>query len=149
VFTSKGTLHSSRGPVSCAIGVILIHLIVILVHGFAHGRLAISLNAAQEIFIVVVITVAPVVAGYLLWKDTLRSGGVLLAASMAGAFVFGVFYHFIAPGGDNVNRQFPGGPANWILLFDQTAVGLAVLEILGMILGLLLVLKSGGRAGRV
>ena len=95
------------------------------------------------------ITVAPLVAGYFLWKDKLRSGGTLLAASMAGAFVFGVFYHFIAPGADNVNHQFSLGSANWTRLFDQTAVGIAVLEILGLVLGLLLVLKSRGRTNKV
>jgi hypothetical protein len=79
----------------------------------------------------------------------LRSGGALLAVSMAGAFAFGVSYHFIAPGADNVNHQLPLGLANWTRLFDQSAVGIAALELLGLILGLLLVLKSGGRANKV
>jgi hypothetical protein len=149
MFTMEGVFHSTREPVKYAIGVILIHLAVSLVHGLTHSRLGIGLNAAQEIFVVTVITVAPLVAGYFLWKDKLRSGGALLAASMAGAFVFGVFYHFIAPGADNVNHQSSLGSANWTRLFDQTAVGIAVLEILGLVLGLLLVRKSGVRATKV
>jgi hypothetical protein len=149
MFTSEGNFRSSRGSVSYAFGVILIHLAIILVHGLAHSRLGIGLNAAQEIFVGAVITVAPLVAGYLLWKDKLRSGGTLLAASMAGAFVFGVFFHFIEPGADNVNHQFPLGLTNWTRLFEQTAVGIAVLEILGLILGLILILKSNGGASKV
>jgi hypothetical protein len=149
MFTREGAFHSTREPARYAIGVILIHLAVSLVHGLTHSRLGIGLNAAQEIFVVTVIAVAPLAAGYFLWKGKLRSGGALLAASMAGAFVFGVFYHFIAPGADNVNHVFPLGSANWTRLFDQTAVGIAVLEIFGLVLGLLLVLKSGGRASKV
>jgi hypothetical protein len=148
MFKGEGAFRSSRGPVRYAIGVILSHLAVSLVHGLTHRRLGIGLNAAQKIFVVTVITVAPVVAGYFLWKDKLRSGGALLAASMAGAFIFGVFYHFIAPGADNVNHQLPLGLANWTRLFDQTAVGIAVLEFLGLILGLTFVLKYGGGASK-
>lgn len=144
MFKGDGALRSSRGPVRYAIGVILIHLSVSLVHGLTHSRLGIGLSTAQRIFVVTVITVAPLVAGFLLWKDKLRSGGALLAASMAGAFIFGVFYHFIAPGADNVNYQLPLGMANWTRLFDQTAFGIAVLEVVGLILGLTLILKSGG-----
>jgi hypothetical protein len=142
VIGRKGAFRRSRDPVSYAIGVILVHLAVLLVHGLAHGRLGIGLNPAQEIFVGAVITAAPLVAGYLLWKNRLRAGSTLLTASMAGALVFGVFYHFTAPGTDNVNHRFPLGAANWKDLFDQTAVGIAGLEVLGTILGLILVLKS-------
>ena len=143
----EDVFRRSRDPVSYAIGVILIHLAVSLVHGLAHSRLGISLNAAQAIFVGALITAAPLVAGYLLGKNRLCAGGALLAASMAGALVFGVFYHFIAPGNDNVNHQFLLGPATWKDLFDQTAIGIAVLEGLGTILGLNLVLKSVRRSG--
>jgi hypothetical protein len=136
----------SREPASYAISVVLIHLAVSLVHGLAHSRLGIGLNAAQAIFVGTVITLAPLVAGYLLWTNKLRVGGAMLAASMAGALVFGVYYHFIASGADNVHHQFPLGPANWKERFDQTAVEIAGLEVLGIILGFIVVLKSRGRA---
>jgi len=142
----EGAFRRSSDPASYAIGVILIHLSVSLVHGLVHSRLGISLNAAQEIFVVAVITAAPLVAGYLLWKNKLRAGGAPLSVSMASALAFGVFYHFIAPGSDNVNHQFLFGPATWIDLFDQTAVGIAGLEVLGLILGLILFLNTSRRA---
>jgi hypothetical protein len=140
VIAREDGYRRSRDPVSYAIGVILINLEAVLVHGLVHSRLGIDLNAAQEMFVGAVITAAPVVAGYLLWKTKLRTGGALLAASMAGALVFGTFYHFIAPCTDNVSHQFPLGPANWKGLFDQTAVEIAVLEVLGTVLGLILIL---------
>ena len=138
----------SRQPASYAICVILIHLAVSLVHGLAHTRLGISLNATQTIFVGTVITLAPLVAGYLLWTNKLRAGGTLLAASMIGALVFGVYYHFIASGADNVHHRFPLGSANWKERFDQTAAEIAVLEALGIILGCIVVLKSRGKASK-
>jgi hypothetical protein len=149
MFTREGAFRSSRGPIRFAISVILIHLAVSLVHGLMHSRLEIGLNVTQKIFVLLVITIAPLMAGYLLSKDKLRSGGALLASSMAVAFVFGIFYHFIAPGADNVNHQLPLGLTNWTRLFDETAVGIAGLEIIGITLGILLVLKSGGKAIKV
>ena len=146
MLTREGAFRSGRGSVRYAMVVILIHLAVSLVHGLTHSRLEIGLNVTQTIFVLVVITVAPLVAGYLLLKDKLRSGGALLASSMAAAFLFGVFYHFIAPGADNVNHQLPFDLANWTRLFDETAVAIAGLEIIGLIFGILLVLKSRGRA---
>jgi hypothetical protein len=146
--TREGDLHRSCETVRYAIVVILIHLGVSLVHARTHSRLGIGLNAAQEIFVGVVVIIAPPVAGYLLWKDNVRSGGALLAASMAGALVFGIFYHFIAPGADNVNHQFPLGLTNWKRFFDQTAVGIAVLELIGLILGLILALNSDSRTSK-
>jgi hypothetical protein len=148
MFTREGAFRTSREPVSYALGVILLHFAGTLLHGLAHSRLGIGLNAAQQIFVVSVITIAPLVAGYLLWKGKLRSGGVLLAASMAGASAFGIFYHFIAAGADNVNHQFPFGLANWTRLFNQSAVGIAALEVVGLFLGFILVRKSGGRTSK-
>jgi hypothetical protein len=48
VIAREGALRRSRDPLSYAIGVILIHLAVVLVHGLTHSRLGIGLNAAQE-----------------------------------------------------------------------------------------------------
>jgi hypothetical protein len=48
VIAREGALRRSRDPLSYAIGVILIHLAVVLVHGLTHSRLGIGLNAVQE-----------------------------------------------------------------------------------------------------
>lgn len=137
-----GIYRRSRDPVSYAIGVVLIHFAISLVHGLAHSHLGISLSGAQQVFVAVIITAAPLMAGYLLWKNHLRVGGTLLAASMAGALIFGVYFHFIAPGNDNVNREVILGSANWQNLFVETAIEIAGLEIIGAMLGLVLVLRS-------
>ena len=129
-------------PRPYAIGIIVIHLAVNIAHGFAHSRLDIGLDALQEIFVWVVILFAPLVAGYLLWKNRLRRGGWLLTISMAGAFAFGVYFHFIHPGPDNVNEPNLSAPLRSRQLFENTAMDLAICEALGVVLGLAAVFKS-------
>src|SRR5262249_30651547 len=93
------TTASNRSAlVGFAIGIVLIHLAINVAHGVAHQHLAIGLDAFQKTFVAVVILVAPLYAAYLIWKGNLRTGGMLLAVTMAAALIFGVYYHFIAPG---------------------------------------------------
>ena len=48
----------------------------------------------------------------------------MLAASMAGSLAFGLLYHFLVPGPDNIFTQ-PPGP--WRAAFVVTAVLLSLL----------------------
>ncbi|HUJ30266.1 MAG TPA: hypothetical protein VLY23_03230 [Candidatus Acidoferrum sp.] len=129
-------------PQAYAIAIIFTHLALSIAHGLAHGHLSIALTISQKIFVVAVTLAAPLVAGWLIWRRRLRLGGALLAISMAGALAFGVYYHFIAPGPDNVNQANPAAPANWRSLFEDTAMDLALLEGLGTVAGIVLVAKS-------
>jgi hypothetical protein len=124
-----------------AIGVILTHLAVSLVHGYAHERLEIGLAQVQRVFIGIVIVAAPLVAGYFLWRGNRRTGGALTAASMAGALLFGLFFHFVHEGPDNVWRLLRVMPPGWYSVFETTAFLLAVLELWGVVLGLRLAKK--------
>jgi hypothetical protein len=128
--------------VGLAIGIVLIHLALNIVHGMAHGRLAIGLDAFQNIFVLVVIIMAPLVAAAMIWRGRLRPGGALLAIVMAGALVFGVYYHFVLPGPDHVTHI--NLPASFDMrdIFDVTAVLLALFECLGVLAGLRLFSKS-------
>jgi hypothetical protein len=76
----------------------------------------------------VVIYTAPVVAAVLLWTRYDHAGAWLLVAAMAGSLVFGLLYHFVVPGPDNVFTQ-PSGP--WRTTFGVTAVLLAPLQVIG------------------
>jgi hypothetical protein len=53
---------------------------------------------------------------------------------MAGSFVFGLFYHFIAAGPDNVNFL---GVHPWSSTFLWSAVFLALVEAAGTMIGLI------------
>ena len=117
-----------QGGVGFAITVIVVHLAVNIVHGLAHQRLAIEISPAEKIFVVVVILIAPLVAGVLLLLKSRWIGAWLLAVSMAGALIFGIYKHFVAAGPDNAL----GLPYSvWALVFQVTAVLLVVTEAAG------------------
>jgi hypothetical protein len=125
-----------------AVGIVVIHLALNIAHGIAHSQLGIGLDLFQEVFVGVVIFAAPLIAGCLLWKNRLREGGILLALSMAGAFAFGVYFHFIHPGPDNVSYPNLGASPRARELFEYTAMDLAISEALGVLLGLAAFIQS-------
>lgn len=86
----------------------------------------------QLAYITVVIYAAPAVAAVLLWSRYRLAGAWLLAASMAGAFVFGILLHFLVPGADNVFTQPPG---TWQTAFRLTAVLLPLVQVAGGFIG--------------
>jgi hypothetical protein len=103
-------------------------------HTVSHaGQHVMSLPAWQLTYIAVVVYAAPVVAAVLLWTRFRRSGAWLLAGSMAGSLAFGLLYHFLVPGPDNVFTQPPGF---WKAAFVVTAVLLALLQAAGVLVGL-------------
>jgi len=105
-----------------------------VVHTASHaGQHVIFLPLWQLVFIAVVIYAAPVVAAVLLWTRYRVTGAWLLAASMAGSLVFGLLYHFLVPGPDNVFMQ-PSG--TWQDTFQATAVLLSLLQVIGCSIGL-------------
>lgn len=105
--------------------IIVAHLIVSFVHGMAHDKLHIDLSRTQLLFVVAVITAAPILSVVLLWTRQRRFGGWLLVTSMGAALLFGAYYHFLLPGPDNILQV---RSEDWALPFQVTAVLLALLE---------------------
>jgi hypothetical protein len=133
---------ASQAPQGYAMAIILTHLALSIAHAVAHSHLAIALTIAQTIFVGVVIVLAPLVAAYFIRKRNLRLGGALLAISMAAALAFGIYYHFLVPGPDNVSQADSTKPANWRNLFEDTAMDLALIEGLGTVAGAVLFFRS-------
>jgi hypothetical protein len=121
-----------------AITLVLLHLVVSVPHGMAHSELHIEMQLWQNVYIWLIITILPIVAAILLWRRR-RAGFLLLLLSMAGSFLFGVFYHFIAAGSDNVATLPVHAAAG---TFRLTAVLLALIEAVGFVIGLLGWLRS-------
>jgi hypothetical protein len=117
-----------RGSIGFAIAMIVAHFAVNAFHGLAHQRLAIAISPAEKVFVVVVILIAPPVAGVLLLLRVRRMGAWLLVVSMVGALVFGIYKHFIAPGPDHA-FGLPRG--EWALVFQATAILLVLTEAVG------------------
>ena len=124
---------SIRGLKLAALALVLIHLVISIVHGRAHQGAMVHLTLFGYVYVVTVITVAPLVAAALLFTRRRPVGGLLLTLSMAGSFAFGVWYHFLSTGTDNVAEVH----GVWRSTFLWTALALAALELLGFIIGLL------------
>jgi hypothetical protein len=112
---------------------ILVHLVVVLLHGEAHKHLGVELNFWQTAYAAIVIVAGPLSAAPLLWTRHARLGFLLLVISMAGSLSFGVYYHFIAISVDHVSHLPPGDAQG---LFRLTALLLAATEVFGVACGL-------------
>lgn len=112
---------------------VLAHLVVSMVHGRAHESLAVGLSSWQNIYVLTVIVVAPLIAMVLIWTRLARPGLLLLVVSMAGSLIFGVVYHYVVISPDHVSHLPPGDAQG---LFRTTALLLVLTELLGLVVGL-------------
>src|SRR5437764_15407041 len=105
------------------IAVVLVHLAIVLLHGAAHTRLHIDLRPAENVYSIVVIVLAPLVAAGLLGTRFWRGAAHLLAISMIGALVFGGYKHFLSGTIDDVSHMPHAG---WGGIFLVTSILLFV-----------------------
>jgi hypothetical protein len=112
--------------------VVLAHGLVATAHGLAHKHLAIDLTFTQKLFVLSVITVAPLVSMLLLWTRLRKAGAALLLLSMAGSLIFGVINHFVIASADHV-LHLPVG--DWRFPFQITAIVLFITECFGCWIG--------------
>lgn len=115
------------------IGIVILHVVITLVHGMAHTSLFIAMSLMQNVYIFLVIIAGPIFAAAFLRKNP-PVGFAVLAVSMLGSFLFGVYYHFIAISSDNV-LTLDDRP--WTMTFQLTAVLLAIVEFAGTGIGFL------------
>ncbi|MGZ5436062.1 MAG: hypothetical protein ACXWID_06705 [Pyrinomonadaceae bacterium] len=114
------------------LGIILAHLGISVFHGVAHQGAMVALTTFGSVYVLVVITLAPLVAGALLFTRWARIGALLLALSMLGSLAFGGWYHFLSATNDHVSQVH--GP--WRSTFLWTAIVLAVSELVGVMIGI-------------
>ena len=111
-----------------------VHLLVGVVHQYAHNVADVQTTALQTLSIVVIVTVSPWAAIYVAWKRSLRAGSLIFALSMGAAFLFGFLLHFVIDGPDlhtNVATAHRG-------VFLHSAWALALVELAGMVVGALI-----------
>ena len=121
--------------------VVLGHLAINIVHGQAHEGAQVPLSVAAALFVYIVILAGPL-AGLILWVWRPVAGAWIVAASMAGALLFGLVNHFIIAGPDHVGHV----AAPWRTLFGTTAVLLIVSEAVGVAIGIRCAARTVGRA---
>jgi hypothetical protein len=108
--------------------VVVIHVIVVILHGLAHQAIPVPLSLLQSLFVVAVIVLAPIGSVGLLWASFDLVGYWLFCASMTGALLFGIYNHLIRLSPDHVSQiPFEG----WGVLFQVTALLLLVTEGIG------------------
>ena len=108
------------------IWIVLAHLLISMVHGFAHAQANVPLSQAANLFVYLVILAGPLLGLLLAWKAR-SAGSAVIAVAMAGSFVFGLVNHFVLSSPDHVAHVDP----QWRALFATTAVLLALTEALG------------------
>lgn len=126
--------QNTRSLKLIALSVVVFHFVIVVLHSIAHQVLPVKATPAQLAFIVPVIIVAPVLAGFLLSKFN-TVGTVLLTASLIGSLVFGIYYHFIADTIDHVAHVAHLQPVFWSQMFQITAYLLAISELFGVAIG--------------
>jgi hypothetical protein len=133
--------RNARGLKLAALGLVGLHFLTVALHSIAHEVLNVKATPAQLAFIIPVIVVAPLAAGFVLPRFE-RAGAWLLLGSMAGSFVFGLYYHFVADTIDHIAHVARLEPAFWSAMFRLTAYLLAASELAGAAVAW--VLAAGG-----
>jgi hypothetical protein len=113
--------------------VVLAHGVALALHTAAHLQLEIFLSQIANLYIGVVIIIAPVAAAVLLWTGARSFGAWLLFASMIGSLIFAGYNHFVVDSPDHV-ANVPSG--TWGAVFVVSAVIMAVIEVAGCGIGL-------------
>ena len=116
-------------PRSLALLIVIVHHAVAGLHGVAHGVLGITLTPFQGVFVAGVIIALPTIAVFLLITRHAGWGSILLVVSMLASLVFGIVYHVLLPGADNL---FEVGQGGWAILFQATGPALSIFEALGV-----------------
>jgi hypothetical protein len=121
---------------------VLAHLAIAVVHGVAHVRAHVLLSKGAMSFVVLVIFIGPIF-GLVVQRLALVSAGQwVIAATLAGALVFGMSNHFLMAGADRVSHVVEA----WRVLFGITAGLLAATEAYGSALAVWCAMRRGSRS---
>ena len=116
-----------RSPDGLLTAIVLLHLGVTVLHGWAHAGAVVPVSTVANIFILTVIVAAPLVGIGILWFFSISGGAWLVGLSLTAALLFGIVNHFVLDSPDHVAHIV----AQWKVLFGTTAVLLALTEALG------------------
>jgi len=105
-----------------------VHLVVAIWHGQTHAELAVALSPAQNLFVYVVVVLAPLVAVGVLWTRYVTLGLWLFLTTLCASLIFGVYYHYVFISPDNIHH-LPTGSAGAHGRFALSAAILALVEL--------------------
>src|SRR5436309_1757080 len=125
-----------KRPILIAISwVVALHTVILIAHSAAHfGLHVLPATVFDYLFIAIVISILPLIGLFMVFNSRIaRWGAILLFLSMLGALIYGLIYHFLLPGMDNVAHS---GPEPWHTLFVATSYLLLIMETVGTGVGL-------------
>jgi hypothetical protein len=123
---------------------VIVHLVASLWHGSAHNHLGIELSTQQTLFIYLVIIIAPVIAGILVWTRYVSIGLWVFFLAMLGSFLFGVYHHYVLVSPDNISHLPPGTPQSYSHFVTSAGV-IALIELASTLYGAFCVGRNYGR----
>ena len=128
------TRASLDAAVPFAVG---LHAFVALVHGIAHQRVSVDLTAWQSVFVFAVVVVAPIAGVVVRVRGHWRTGTLVIAVSMLASFAFGILYHFVLGGDDDVRLHGAWNASAhhsvWAWVFTISAVAVVTSELAGAV----------------
>jgi hypothetical protein len=113
---------------------VIVHLAASLWHGNAHTYLEIELSMKQNIFLYLVIIIAPIIAAILVWTHKVSMGIWVFFLSMLGSFLFGVYYPYLFVSPDNISHLPPGTQQSHSH-FIASAGLIALIELVSVLYG--------------
>ena len=113
---------------------VIVHLVASLWHGSAHTHLGIELSTQQTLFIYLVIIIAPVIAGILVWTRYVSISLWVFFLAMLGSLLFGVYHHYVLVSPDNISHLPPGTPQA-LSRFVISAAVIALIELAATLYG--------------
>ncbi len=111
--------------------VVLSHFAVVIWHLFLLVKLQSGTPTIALVFLIA-INLIPVIGMVVFCRGHPKMAGWMVFVPLGVAFIIGTYAHFLSSGTDNVFRMPPG---EWRLSFQITALLLAVLELLGCLIG--------------
>lgn len=116
-----------------------LHYLVALAHGLPHQWIPVPLTGFQMAFVVVVISLGPLLGLWLLARGRLRPGWAVLALVLGASFAFGVGFHYVIESPDHVS-SIPAGPMQ--APFEWTAALSALVDGAGSVLAFVFAVQS-------
>jgi hypothetical protein len=103
-------------------------LVVAIWHGETHTELAVALSPGQNLFVYVVVVLAPLVALGLLRTRYATLGLWLFLTAVCASLLFGTYHHYVFISPDNIHH-LPAGSAAAHAGFALSAAILALVEL--------------------
>ena len=127
-----------RSDIPLLVIIAALHLVIGGGHQYTHILAGVENSPLQGLFILIVVTIAPWVAIYLVWKQKFKIGAVLFAVAMGASLVFGLMLHFLVESPDLYMNVVPEHRTSFL----YSALGLAFIEFVGFAYGARLALRG-------